>query len=560
LVIVILSAKSSGVPAAADTETAETAEIVEEEQIYAPVFSLTEHFFTESQVLKMSYRDGWTIYYTIDGTKPTEDSILYDDSVGVSIESTRGTNVYPVQARAVNEYGAWSDTTYNTYIAGKFVNIDRFFTLVVSITTDPANFFDYEYGIYIEGKLRDDYIRDNPRAEINPPAPANFNLRGMDGERPVHVEFFTKNGERVIDQDAGVRIYGGWSRANPLKSLKLYARKNYSVSNFFDYAFFGEDVDYAGNKLTKYKELVLRNAGNDFYSAYIRDELIHTLAEQAGFPDTEKVVPVSAFVNGEYFGCYWIHESYCDEYFESRYGPYEGQFMELRQADTYRTAEDDTQLDAVQDYADMYAYSSKDLTNDAIYAELCELLDVENYLTYFAINIYVDNEDWPHNNDRTYRYYTGINEEYREAPFDGKFRFLIHDTDYSSGIYTSNMQNSIARVTGRGHGQYSPMFTALLKRDDCLQFFVDKMLELMNGAFSAENFTSVLSKMNASRYVEMDNFYATGKYAPHRSAASMVSSTNALKAFGEARPAYMLNLLKQLYGSRISFDEVTLNE
>ena len=26
-------------------------------------------------------------------------------------------------------------------------------------------------------------------------------------------------------------------------------------------------------------------------------------------------------------------------------------------------------------------------------------------------------------------------EEYREAPFDGKWRYLLHDLDYSFGIY-----------------------------------------------------------------------------------------------------------------------------
>ena len=45
------------------------------------------------------------------------------------------------------------------------------------------------------------------------------------------------------------------------------------------------------------------------------------------------------------------------------------------------------------------------MTDDAVYKKLCEVIDVENYISYYALQIFIGNEDWPHNNYKVYRYY-----------------------------------------------------------------------------------------------------------------------------------------------------------
>jgi len=518
------------------------------ERIISPVFSLTDFFYDENAILEFSYTDdygAYQIYYTTDGTLPTEESELYTEPI--EIESTRRVISHPYQARALHEDGSWSYITHHTYFFGKFVKLDRFNTLIISISTDPYNLYDYEYGILIEGKLRDEWRAAHPKENVDPPKPANFNIRGKASERPVYVEVFTPEGERVINQNSGIRVYGGWSRANNLKSLKLFSRNDYDIKNWFNYNFYGEDYGYDGEQLTRYKRFVVRNAGNDHHGAYIRDELFHTLSRNAGFPDTERVTPVSVYVNGTYFGCYWMHDVYCDQYFEQRYGDYNGHFTVLGIAEQWRDSneDDEEEKEAADDYHQMYKYSRKDLTDDAIYAELCEWLDVENYLMYCAINCYIDNNDWPHNNNRTYRYFASAGEEYREAPFDGKWRFMIHDTDYSSGIYgMSRSSNTFRRIMSR---DVSPMFLALLKRDDCKEFLVKYTLDLLNGAFAEANFVSVLNKMHASRVIEMDNFLATSKFAPNMSMSTVTSSIKELKSFASARPEATIRNLQTTF-------------
>lgn len=89
--------------------------------------------------------------------------------------------------------------------------------MVFSITSDPYNLYDYEYGILVPGKLRDDFIKNNPGKNIEPPDPANFNLRGRESEREVYLEIFEPDGTVVASQNAGIRVYGGWSK--PLNEI-----------------------------------------------------------------------------------------------------------------------------------------------------------------------------------------------------------------------------------------------------------------------------------------------------------------------------------------------------
>ena len=98
-------------------------------------------------------------------------------------------------------------------------------------------------------------------------------------------------------------MYGGWSRASEQKSLKIFVRRSYDeVNNKLRYEFFPDKQSACGDGtvIGAYKRLVLRNAGNDNGFGFIRDELFHTLAGQAGFRDYEAVRPAALFINGDY--------------------------------------------------------------------------------------------------------------------------------------------------------------------------------------------------------------------------------------------------------------------
>ncbi len=480
-------------------------------------FSLTDTYYSEDTELIMQGTKPGMIYYTMDGTDPDEEKTLYEEAIKLTAGAEN--QVVSVKAKAFFEDGSQSETLVRTYFIGQDIS-SRFSTLVFSVTTDPYNLYDYEYGIFIEGKLRDDYVKEHPYEKIDPPAPANFNMRGRESEREVFLEIFEPDGSRIAAQTAGIRVYGGWSRANLQKSIKIFTRKSYDeVNNKLRYEFFPWKITTEGKPADAFNRLVLRNCGNDNGFAFIRDELFQTLAGQAGYMDYQAVRPAALFVNGEYKGAFWLHEVYGDDYFDENYGKYEGEFQILEGGETFKDVDEDGGNEQiVSDYEAMYqTYAGQDLTNDAVFEELNQLIDVENYLSYYALQAYIGNEDWPHNNYKTYRYYALEGEEYREAPFDGKWRYLLHDLDYSFGIYGNGalMENIWRYVGAKGEiKKEAPLFGQLMQREDCREFFITKTMDLINGAFSSDNLNKVLEEMHYSRVEEQKNMYNKDLLAP----------------------------------------------
>ena len=473
-------------------------------------FSLTEAFYREDTELIMEGSKPGRIYYTLDGTDPNEEQTLYEKPI--MLKADKDTKIISVKAKAFFEDGTQSETMVRTYFIGSTAD-NRFSTLVFTVTTDPYNLYDYEYGIFIEGKLREDYVKENPYERIEPPAPANFNMRGRASEREVFLEVFEQDGTKIAAQAAGIRVYGGWSRANLQKSIKIFTRKDYDEkNNKLRYEFFPWKITAEGKPSDAFNRLVLRNSGNDNGFAFIRDELFQTLAGQAGYMDYEAVRPAVLYVNGDYRGVFWLHEVYDDDYFDENYGNYDGKFQILEGGEKFKDIDEDGENEQiVADYEAMYTdYAYRDLTDEAAYRELNKLMDVENYLSYYAIQAYIGNEDWPHNNYRVYRYYTAEGEEYREAPFDGKWRYLLHDLDYSFGIYGNGaLMDNIWKYVG-ANGEIkdeAPLFGQLMQREDCREFFITKTMDLINGAFSPDNLNNVLEEMNNSRLKEQENMY-----------------------------------------------------
>lgn len=368
-------------------------------------FSLEESFYSEDQELQLSTLLDSDIYFTMDGSLPDKNAQLYREPVKL----TAGKEPKAVTIRAAAYYGegAASEIYTKTYFLGNEIE-ERFSTKIVSITGEPESFYGYDQGILVPGRIRDEYVFENPGVEFTDTAPANYNLRGMESERPVHVEIWEADGTEIVSQDMGVRVYGGTSRGNDMKSLRLIARKDYGEGRI-SYEIFPESVsDWTGKTIAEYKRLVLRNHGNDHEKAYLRNELGHRLAKDAGFLDTQEFCGASVWLNGEYYGFEWLEENYDQVYFETHYGTKSGegswQILSPHRGNANTDLEDEAEAQAAWDFNLMYAYRYQDLRDDLVFAKLEEQLDVDNFLKYCAIEIYLSNPDWPDNNCKAYRW------------------------------------------------------------------------------------------------------------------------------------------------------------
>ena len=160
-----------------------TSESIEEN--YLPKFNLKSGFYNgESIQLEINIEDPEAvIYYTLDGSDPTVDSTVYTNFLLLKDKSLEE-NVYSKiinvtaersyvpkdkikKANIVRAMAKLSNGTLTPIISGTyFVGLNRKELYgnvpIISIITDPKNLFDYEKGIYVMGKMYDEWIAEDP--------------------------------------------------------------------------------------------------------------------------------------------------------------------------------------------------------------------------------------------------------------------------------------------------------------------------------------------------------------------------------------------------------------
>lgn len=511
-------------------------------------FSQKHHFYAEDLMIELSVVGGSTrenadveIYYTLDSETPDKDhGILYTSLINIQAHDDINAHVIKAIAYSADEK---SDVFTHTYFVGKDVH-GRFNTYVVSLSTDPDHLYGHENGILVPGKLREDYIRDNPEEKVSSGTPANFNLRGRDGERPVYVEIWDSQENLLVSHAAGVRVHGGYSRANEHKSLRLIARKEYDPENGkFKYPFFDTLTSDTAEEfiIDRFDQLILRHGGNDARISFLREELVSRLALQSGFRGARHCVPVSVFINGEYYGFSWLHNRYK--------GKDIAYINEVEETDVYyvdiveKTSETKARITGDEkdrdDFRRMYSYSFMDLTDDAALKELEGLLDIDNFLRYYALRIYINEQDWPRGNMSAYKL--------PDSESDGRWRYLLYDSDVT---FLDVEAKSISRLLGRvdpsdylyNNGN-SSMLQALLMRKDLQDKFSNIICDYANTIFSPQVFSESIDTLYSSMQNEIA--YNISKFGYPQKIETYIES---YKTFVNERFSYIKSDLMNLFG------------
>lgn len=488
-------------------------------------FSLDCGFYSKNQVLYLSAEDAVKIVYTKDGSDPRNGGKPYMESQGMNltVDEKNDCKIYNISACAVYEDGSYSDVVTRTYFLGKDIN-ERFDCLVFSITIDSDYLYNYEDGIFILGKMRDEYLATKPTREVVPTDPANWNQRGMAGERPAYVEVYEYDGTCVISQNCGLRIFGAWSRANNQKNLRLYARTEYDeVNNRFRYEFFPDSLDSNGDKLKSAKKLSLRACANDNGYLFARDDTMSYLAMEADV-DAKCSRPAAVFLNGEYYGFAWLQEVFSSDWLDHKYNVENGEWDILKGCEYMIKDDADNDIEqARSDWEYMYSFAYKDLTDDALFAELESMIDIDNFMTYYALEAYIGNDDWPNNNYKVYRYVSGDGSaSSRQDRLDGRWRFMLFDTDFALGLYGHDfLEKQISKLLDEEYFGLFPedwdvdvhddgekykrsdLLIALCKRDDMREKFAKAVLDIMNWYYSADRVSDKLDYMHTLRLHEL---------------------------------------------------------
>lgn len=340
---------------------------------------------------------GDTIFYVFGSEEPTRtNAIRYTPGNTISITSTT-----TVRARAFGAGKLPSDVVTSSYLIGQ-----RNFALpVVSIVTPQAFLTDNTIGIYVRGT---NGIPGNGTEQ-----PANWN---QDWDRPANIEIFDTSNRVVINQELDISIGGGWSRTmNPQKSLHIKPKLKFGNNRLY-YDFFA-----ATKPNRRYKDIFLRNSGNDFGYSMLRDAFMQSLVIKRMDIDALAYEPAICFINGTYFGIQNLRERSNEDFLFSNYGLREDEVIIL----------DHLEMQTNPEYQQMINFiTNNDITNATVYNQLTEMMDVSSYINYMITQIFVGNYDWPHNNVKVWRKING-----------GKWRWILFDLDFGFNLYDTNLHN-----------------------------------------------------------------------------------------------------------------------
>ncbi len=537
-------AATGGVPGVAEPEARAAGETAEPA---LPDFSERGGFYTEPIALTITAGDsGARIHYTLDGSEPTAESPIYtapipikdrsdEANVFADIETTREGWIKPprvfkgtvVRAAAIGSNGKKSPVVTRTYFIHP-EGRDRISLPVISLATDGRHFFDNETGIYVPGNLYRNAVPERPWEN-----PANYTQSGREWERPVSVELFEPDGTQGFALDAGVRIHGGATTANPIKSLRLYFRKEYGEGKL-KYRLF-PDRDYE-----KFDVVVLRSSGNDHDGSLFRDAFMqHLLEEGHTSVDTLGYRPAVVFLNGEYWGIHNIRERADEEYIAEKYG-IEPNRIDLLEFNAEPIAGDADHYNAMIQYL-----KDHDIREDEHYAYIQTQMDVDNFIDYMAAQIYYANTDWPGNNIRMWREKTDSYSPGAEYGRDGRWRWIVFDTDFGFGMYgKENYKHDTLAFATAPNGPDWPnpdwstfLLRTLLLNDEFRERFAARFDVHLKSTFAPERVVALIDSFKQGIVAEIDEHIA--RWGRPYSYGHWSEQIETMKAFARERPTYV---------------------
>jgi len=326
---------------------------------------------------------GGTIRYTLNGSEPTINSTPYTSAIPVNDNLV-------IRARIFKPDMIPGPITTHSY----FVNegSEEVTLPIISIATDPGNFWDQDTGIYVQ----------------------NFK---PDWEVPVNIEMFENNGSdrAAFNEPAGIKINGLYSWKLPQKMLGVYFRSQYG-SGSLDYPLF------LNSYRSSFKTFALRASGSDWSYTLFRDILGQGATRYNMQLDISAFRPCIVYVNGEYLGIHNIREKIETDYIEENHKLEAGTF-DIVENEDYAEAGD------LREYNELLGLLEEDLSIQANYDAVAEKIDIENFTDLVITEMAVGNTSINHNVMAW------------KPKGTGKWRWIVMDLDRGFFNPSSNLIN-----------------------------------------------------------------------------------------------------------------------
>ncbi len=353
------------------------------------------------------------IRYTTNGNRPDAQSSLYEGALMLDEQLYSRSDIYTVvncpeqdfflpdsvqrciviRAAAFDENDSCvSQVVTNSYFI-RALGCDTHGLPAVSLCADSLDLFDYETGIFVPG------VNYDP---LNPHFTGNYFMKGDDWERWSNFEFYELD-NTGLNQQVGLRTHGKQSRWREQKGMKIYAREEYGEKRL-RHKFF-ETLP-----INSFKHLCLKPFGAAWNGSGSKDYICSRIAQHLNMESQASRAAV-LFLNGEYWGVYYVAEKPDERFLEDHLG------VDIEAVNLINTW-NNLECGSSDNFYSLRTWmEDADLSDDEQYAYAEAHIDIDNFIDYYVFELFSANLDWPANNVRMWQ----VN--------DGKWRWIFYDGD-----------------------------------------------------------------------------------------------------------------------------------
>lgn len=452
-----------------------------------PLLSETGLYHTEPFTVSISCAEpGAQIYYTLDGSEPTARDTLYTAPVEIT-------------KNCVLRAAGFSTGKLPSQIATADYLFDAPHTIpVLCIDGEPAG---------IRTVLNTVMRNDKP-------------------ERAAYASYFEADGTLGLRFPCGLRAKGAGTLAYAQKSLSLNLRASYGQTEI-RYPLF------TGYPVKTFSSLALRNGGQDWDEARMRDAFCQNLVEAEGLHlDNTPTRPVAVYLNGAYWGLYDLSEDPNSDYLETHYGV-DGDAVDIIRRNATVLAGSGKELLRLREYALDTA-----LKSDEKFNEYSGWLDVPYFTDYLIAETYMCNTDM-------------FNQKYwRAQDYSLKWRPVFYDLDFGfSSLRHSTISHFFSQdgvPSANGTRTYFELYIGLKKNRAWREYCAERYVEVVMTYFNAERATALFDAMVREREDEMVRHIK--RWGQPWSMDKWRAEVKSLRSIIEQRPAYALKSMATYFG------------